>query len=209
MVTPSNVKLGLDFDNTLIHYDPLFHALAVERELISPDTEADKIVIRNLLRAKGQDENFTLLQAEVYGSQIREAKACPGMTNALSLIQNMGIELVIVSHKTATPYKGPPYDLHGAAIDWLEQQGFFLHDGLGWDKKQVFFEPTKEMKVQRIQSLGCTHYVDDLPEILSMLPDLMCRVHYAPSGLSSWVGGPRIKDWSELVSLFGDGDYAQ
>ena len=33
--------LGLDFDNTLVHYDELFHQLAVERKLIKDDFEED------------------------------------------------------------------------------------------------------------------------------------------------------------------------
>lgn len=201
MIDPATMKLGLDFDNTLIRYDTLFHNLAVEKGLISPEVEADKTVIRDLLRARGEDERFTVLQGEVYGSRIRGAQAAPGMLDALSLIQSMGIELVIVSHKTATPYKGPAYDLHAAARVWLELQGFFSPGILGWNQEQVFFEPTKEKKAQRIQDLGCTHYIDDLPEILAMLPPSICRIHYSPTATSRWSGGPSMQNWQELARL--------
>jgi hypothetical protein len=200
-MTSGGIKAGLDFDNTLIRYDGLFHALAVEQKLISPELKADKTVIRDHLRAKGRDEDFTLLQGEVYGSRIRGAEAAPGMLSALIGLQSLGVELVIVSHKTATPFKGPAYDLHAAARDWLTLQGFFSPEGLGWSQEQVFFEPTKERKVQRIVALGCTHYVDDLPEILAMLPETIKRILYAPTAASDWDGGPVMKTWEELGAL--------
>jgi hypothetical protein len=31
----------------------------------------------------------------------------------------------------------------------------------------VFLEPTKADKLTRIATLGCTHFIDDLPEFLS------------------------------------------
>jgi hypothetical protein len=200
-MSSAGIMLGLDFDNTLVSYDALFHALAVEQKLISPELKADKTVIRDHLRAKGRNEDFTLLQGEVYGSRISEAEAAPGMKAALVGLQSLGVELVIVSHKTRTPFKGPAYDLHAAARDWLHLQGFFSPEGLGWRQEQVFFEPTKEQKAQRIIDLGCTHYVDDLPEILAMLPETMERILYAPTGKSAWEGGAVMTAWDELEEL--------
>jgi len=205
----AGIKLGLDFDNTLIRYDGLFHALAIEQKLISPDLKADKTVIRDHLRAIGRDEDFTLLQGEVYGSRISGAEAAPGMMRALVRLQALGVELVIVSHKTATPFKGPAYDLHAAARDWLRLQGFFSPEGLGWSHEQVFFEPTKERKAQRIIDLGCTHYVDDLPEILAMLPETIERILYAPTGASAWGDGAVMTTWDEVEALVTPSQPAQ
>ena len=163
--------LGLDFDNTLVRYDNLFHQLAIEKGLIEGSLPAEKIAIRNYLRSQGQDEQFTLLQGEVYGLRILEAEPAEGMLKAISELHQHGIPMVLVSHKTRTPYKGPAYDLHHAAWSWLEKQGFFSPNGLNWKHNQVFFESTKQDKVDRIEALECTHYVDDLPEILKMLPN--------------------------------------
>ena len=51
--------LGLDFDNTLVHYDGLFYQLAHEKNLINERIPAKKIAIRDYLRSKGKDEDFT------------------------------------------------------------------------------------------------------------------------------------------------------
>ena len=117
--------LGLDFDNTLVRYDKLFHQLALEKGLIEESLPADKTAIRDYLRSQGQDEQFTLLQGEVYGLRILEAEPAEGMLKALGELHQRGIPMVLVSHKTRTPYKGPAYDLHQAAWSWLEKHGFF------------------------------------------------------------------------------------
>ena len=70
--------LGLDFDNTLVRYDKLFHQLALEKGLIKKSLPTDKTAIRDYLRSQGQDEQFTLLQGEVYGLRILEAEPAKG-----------------------------------------------------------------------------------------------------------------------------------
>ena len=136
--------LGLDFDNTLVRYDKLFHQLALEKGLIKHSLPADKTAVRDYLRSQEQDEQFTLLQGEVYGSRILEAEPAEGMLRALGELNQRGIPMVLVSHKTKTPYKGPAYDLHQAAWNWLEKHGFFDSNGLGWSHDQVFFEESKK-----------------------------------------------------------------
>ena len=117
--------LGLDFDNTLVRYDKLFHKLALEKNIIDPFVAVDKIAIRDYLHNKGLDEQFTILQGEVYASRILEALPAEGMMKTLERLNHLGIPMVIVSHKTRIPYKGPCYDLHEAAISWLTQNKFF------------------------------------------------------------------------------------
>ena len=65
------------------------------------------------------------MQGEVYGLKILEAEPAEGMMEALKGLSSSGIEMVIVSHKTRTPYKGPAYDMHKAALEWLEEHHFF------------------------------------------------------------------------------------
>ena len=136
--------LGLDFDNTLVRYDKLFHQVAIKKGLIKDSLPADKTAIRDYLRNKGQDDQFTLLQGEVYGLRILDAEPAEGMLKALGELHQRGIPMVVVSHKTRTPYRGPAYDLHQAAWNWLEKHGFFASNGLGWSKNQIFFESTKK-----------------------------------------------------------------
>ena len=65
--------IGLDFDNTLVCYNKLFHQTALEK-LIDESIPVDKVVIRDYLRRINREEEFTLLQGEVYGSRILDAE---------------------------------------------------------------------------------------------------------------------------------------
>ena len=159
--------LGLDFDNTLVHYDSLFYQLAHEKNLINERIPAKKIAIRDYLRSKGKDEDFTLLQGEVYGLRILEAEAAKGMMTYKKSMKR-GVSVVVVSHKTIRPYKGPPYELRRALlIGWINIT--FDKTGLNLSEDRIFFEEaTKENRADK--TIGCTHYVDDLKEILEALP---------------------------------------
>ena len=191
--------LGLDFDNTLVRYDKLFHQVALEKSLIEESLPADKTAIRDYLRNQGQDEQFTLLQGEVYGLRILEAEPAEGMLNALAKLHQRGIPMLLVSHKTRTPYKGPAYDLHQAAWNWLEKYEFFSPNGLNWKRKQVFFEDSKHAKVARIKEEGCTHYIDDLPEILEMLPAEINKILYAPGQPQGNCKAMHLNHWRNLI----------
>ena len=193
--------LGLDFDNTLVRYDKLFHKLALEKDLIDESLPADKTAIRDYLRSQAQDEQFTLLQGEVYGLRILEAEPAEGMLKALSELHQRGIPMVLVSHKTRTPYKGPAYDLHQAAWNWLQKHGFFTPGGLAWSQDQVFFEESKQAKVDRIKSQECSHYIDDLPEILEMLPSNIKTILYDPSKSQNANRFTQLSHWVKLSDV--------
>ena len=49
--------LGLDFDNTLVRYDELFHKVALNKGLIKGDLPVNKMTIRDYLRKKGKMKN--------------------------------------------------------------------------------------------------------------------------------------------------------
>ena len=174
------IKLGLDFDNTLIIYDALFKKVAVEKNLIPNNFPESKKLIRKNLIDRDKEKSFTILQGEVYGSRINEATQADGMFDALKQVKAVGIDLFIISHKTKSPYEGPKYDLHNAALAWLEKNLFFEKSGINLLRENVYFEVSKEDKIKRIETLGCTHFIDDLPEILDMINSKIKRILYNP-----------------------------
>jgi hypothetical protein len=158
--------IGVDFDNTIVCYDRLFHCVAAERALIPATLSADKESIRNYLREQGREDDWTELQGLVYGVRIGEAEPFPGVREFFLACRRRGIPVHIVSHKTRLPVRGPQVDLHQAARGWLESRGFHEDAEIGLPAEQVFFAETKQGKLQRIGDLRCSHYVDDLPEFL-------------------------------------------
>ena len=159
------MRLGIDFDNTLVTYDRLFHRIAQESGLIPASTPVNKTAVRDHLRRAGREETWTEMQGTAYGPRMGEADLFPGVLPALDALRNGGFDLFIISHKTRYPFLGARHDLHRAALDWLEKSGLLKEDRLR--REAVFFEPTKEKKLLRVQDCGCTHFIDDLPEILA------------------------------------------
>ena len=162
------MRIGIDFDNTIACYDGVFRAAAIERGLIAADIASDKISVRDHLRDRGRDGDFTELQGYVYGKRMSLAVLYPGFTEAVVDLLAASHELFVISHKTLKPFAGPPYDLHAAAHGFLELKGLVGKPECPLRPENVFFEITKEEKIARIRDLGCDVFIDDLPEILAM-----------------------------------------
>lgn len=170
--------IGLDFDNTLIDYDFLFYKLAIELNLIPEDTQKSKVGVREYLIKIGREKAFTELQGEVYGKKIQFAESSYGVKDALIELKEKGYKFSIVSHKTKFPIIGEKHDLHESALNWLKNNKFLDENVLNIKKEDIYFEPTKEKKVKRINDIKCDFYIDDLEEILLMLNTRISRIHY-------------------------------
>src|SRR5262249_31692105 len=58
-------------------------------------------------------------------------------------------------------------NLRTAALDWMRHHGFFESSGYALSVDNVFFESSRADKLRRIALIGCTHFIDDLEEVLS------------------------------------------
>src|SRR5579863_3735431 len=143
------MHIGIDFDNTIACYDALFHRVSVEKGLIPPEVPANKSDVRNYLRRMGNENAWTEMQGYVYGARMAEAAPYPGVIEFFTACRGAGTPVSIISHKTRHPFLGPQYDLHQSAQNWLEAQGFFDADKIGLNRQNVFFELTKEAKLER------------------------------------------------------------
>ena len=198
------IKLGLDFDNTIITYDEIFYKIALERNLITENCIPQKNVIRDFLILKNLEDQFTLLQAEVYGKRILEARPAENvLENLLNLKKIKNVQYYIVSHKTKKPIKGPNYDLHEAAINWLLNNDFFSPNGLNLKRENIYFEPTKQSKIERIKMIDCSHYIDDLTDILNMIENSCIKILYNPFNVKyqnkNWIN---LVNWNDLDKIF-------
>ncbi len=188
------MKIGLDFDNTIVGYDSLFARVAIEGGLVPPQTPPSKLAVRDHLRQTGREPVWTELQGVVYGARMMEAEAFPGVLDFMAWARGHGIALSIVSHRTRQPFLGPPFDLHQAARDWTAR---FLTNAVIPDER-IFFETTKDAKLARIAEGGFDYFLDDLPEILTApgfpaaTTPLLFGAAQAPAGMI------RLADWDEV-----------
>jgi hypothetical protein len=194
------MHIGVDFDNTIVCYDPLFHKVAREKNLIPAEVPVNKSDVRNYLRRIGNEDAWTEMQGYVYGARMAEAAPYPGVMDFFEACRAAGIRISIISHKSLHPFLGEQYDLHRAAIAWLGQQGFFGEAKIGLPRDRVFFELTKAAKLERIGRCGCTHFIDDLPEFLAeaAFPANVQRILFDSNNLYAGENRfLRIRAWNE------------
>ena len=161
------MKIGVDFDNTIVSYDKVFHKVALEQLLIKSNLNISKIAVRDYLRDKGQNNIWTELQGYVYGERMLEADIFPGFINFLTFVRKNSIKVSIVSHKTIYPYLGNRYNLHDSAREFISKLLTNQNKNLV-NKKNIFFELTQEKKALRIGQQSCDFFIDDLPEIFTL-----------------------------------------
>lgn len=176
------LTIGVDFDNTLVCYDEVFHRIALENQLIAPDTPMRKQNIRDQIRNQGQENQWTEMQGYVYGERIKDAPPFPGVIDFFRLCQKARHRVFIISHKTKHPFIGPAYDLHKGALDWLDQTFAIANGAFGIRKEHIFLESTKQKKSERIALCHCDIFIDDLPEFLldSYFPNTAKRILFDP-----------------------------
>jgi hypothetical protein len=116
------------------------------------------------------------------------------------------LTVYVVSHKTEfAGYDDTRTNLRQAALDWMRAQRFFDADGLGLGPADVFFESTRGEKIERIRSLGCTHFIDDLEEVLvdPAFPARIVKILYAPDAVLDAAGEIKVMpSWPDIHDYF-------
>jgi hypothetical protein len=199
--------LGVDFDNTIVCYDDLFHRVAVERGLVPSEVAARKKEVRDWLRRDGKEQEWTELQGFVYGPGMAQAEPFPGVLDFFARARSTGLPVYIISHKTPIPAVGPAYDLHQSARDWLAAQGFLHASRGGLLPDHVHFATTRQEKIRFIRETACTHFVDDLEELFleETFPPAVVKILFGrrepPPGLA---GVRAAADWAQVSEYVFD-----
>lgn len=195
MSVSHHVRIGIDLDNTLIDYRRPLKRLCASHGL--PGSPADpKWALREELRSRGEECEWTRLQGELYGPLMQEAELFAGAADTIRQWKAAGCLVYVVSHRTQHPIVGEKHDLHAFARRWIDERQLDVAD--------VFFEKTKEAKLMRIGFLRCDIFIDDLPEILlhPEFPAATRKILFDP-GLShpSRRDLPSARSWAEVAVL--------
>jgi hypothetical protein len=205
-----NRVVGLDFDNTLADYGGLFQEAAVDEGFLPPGAAASKQMIRDALRALPDGEMaWRAVQARVYGRDIARAALPAGVKDFLARLGRQGLRAFVVSHKTPAAWRrGERLDLRAAALHFLHAHGLFDPSWSPLAPDRIFFESTRREKALRIARLGCTDFVDDLPEVFldPTFPPGVRQLLYWPQGdAPEAFGGLICRDWGRVAgAVFGD-----
>lgn len=163
----SGVRIGIDFDNTIICYDKVFAAVARQRGLVPEGWVGLKTDVRDLLRSRaGGELAWQGLQGFVYGKGIGGAEIYPGVREFLASCRKTGTSVYIVSHKTQFGHQDPErVDLREAARGWLKGAGLIDVAEAALAAGDVYFEDTLAAKVERLASLKLDIFIDDLVDV--------------------------------------------
>lgn len=197
------MRIGLDFDNTIVCYDKAIAQLANKYLKLPNDLPREKLAIRSFLRDEGREKEWSEFQGEIYGPGMSHAEPFEGSVETMLDLNRRSHKLFIISHRTLKPYIGGSYDLHSAAKKWIDVHlrsvGLFnkYHD-------DVSFLETREGKLRRIEQLRCDFFVDDLPEIFqsSKFPVKTKKILFNPSiTVSVPHNCKHIESWYELSGI--------
>lgn len=200
----ADMIIGVDFDNTIVCYDELFYELAIDRGLIPSSLTANKTAIRNHIRKAGKEEAWIELQGYAYGKYMWKSKPFSGVKDFFQTVNRFGSP-VIISHKTRFPNKGPKCDLHQTAREWLTSHGILGRTKSNIHSDQIYFNLTREEKINCIAAQGCTHFIDDLPEFLLEpgFPDNVYRMLFDPNRTHQGNHGLHtFASWKEIIDFF-------
>ncbi len=183
------MRIGVDFDNTIICYDEVFTHLAKLQQLVPPHYSGSKRDLRAVVQASAEgDLAWQRLQGKAYGEFLNIARAFAGVKDFFAACQRHQIDVYIVSHKTELGHHDEKkINLRDAARAWLKEQGFFTDYQPVMSETNLYFETTREAKIERIKSLQCTHFIDDLTEVLHAptFPSSVKRFLFQPDSKES------------------------
>jgi hypothetical protein len=198
------MRIGVDFDNTIVCYDIIFHSIALEKSLIPENLPVSKGSVRDYLRQHDKEDAWTELQGYVYGARMVEADPFPTVYDFFAECKEKGVSVFIISHRTRYPFLGEKYDLHESAHAWLRKYRF-LNDSNGlMMPDQVFFELTKSAKLERIDATKCDCFIDDLPEFLNEpeFPKTTKKILFDPNNQHLENDLMRISSWQQARDIF-------
>lgn len=206
------LRIGIDFDNTIVCYDDAFVRMARSENLVSASFRGCKADVRDFVRRLADgEEKWQRLQGKVY-AHMDDAGLFDGVEEFLRRCrQRDDISVFIVSHKTEFGHSDSSgLNLRKVACDWMTKQGFFEERGFRIPVENLYFESTRDDKIERIARLGCTHFIDDLEEVLedSRFPAGVRRILF----LNRRRGKPAVSydvcaDWREIQRvIFANAD---
>lgn len=194
------MRIGFDLDNTIICYDAAFSSAAIDRHLLPPDAGVlRKEAVRDALELQGADgvRNWQTLQGHVYGAGINSAALFEGVISCLGALAQGGHELFIVSHKTQYGhFDAARTDLREAAHSFLQARGVNQYISA----PQIFFCTTLGEKVEKVGTLRCEAFVDDLTDVLfhEQFPGSTRRILFRSSQEAAC---EQAASWAEVEQL--------
>ena len=160
----NNLRIGLDFDNTLVCYDRVFTEVAKLLNYLPENWSGSKQSLKlELLKLPDGETSWQKLQGQVYGPAMDSACLFSGVSSFLIRARQRGHEVFIASHKTKYGHQDETKTpLREKALQWMKNIGFFDPAHFGIHRGNVHFCNSRKEKAAKIRELGVDVFIDDL-----------------------------------------------
>ena len=191
------LKIGIDFDNTLVNHDKSFYEKLKKKIKISKKKFKNKDDIKNFIIKNFNNKIWTEIQGEVY-SCLDYSTPNPYSHKVLEKIREKH-NLFLISHKTTYPVIGKKIDLHKISKKWLKEHGFAYVKNPIFKRENIFFETNIHKKISRIRKIKCDIYIDDLHKILKLLPNYIKKIHFTKNKINT--NYKSISNWKYFYEI--------
>lgn len=144
------------------------------------DTKFENISqLRKFFKQENQRIEWQKAQSWLYTEGLAYAELSSGAVDLLWRLSKKNIPVCVISHKTMrTPKDFGHLDLHKPARQWIQERLAPSTTG----PVAVYFEVTRQKKLEKIKELQVTHFIDDLIEVLQdpEFPENVKKILYDP-----------------------------
>ena len=155
-------RFGFDLDNTIIDY-----GISVEKYCLNANIpKQEKITsLRSYLRSiDPSDLKWQEAQSWLYIDGLQYAKLNEGIVDLCVYLLSKDIKIFIVSHKThKTQDRFGGRDLFSPVVNWIQYSNINNFFNIN---ENIYFMPTRDAKIQKIEQLDLNWFGDDLLEVL-------------------------------------------
>jgi hypothetical protein len=88
-------------------------------------------------------------------------------------------------------------NLHVSAINWIHRNLLSIENEKYFSEKNIFFEESIAKKISRITAINPTFHIDDLPEIISLLPFNIKGILFSPKNVKN--SDLEVGDWNDIL----------
>lgn len=191
--------ITLDLDHTIINYSKSLSKLV--ENYYGPDfapEPLDKSRLKLIIEQKYGNAMWTRIQSDLYTNYIKYAKPYDGVIDFLEFLKHNRIRYFIVSHKTQFSFSSPKLNLHVSAINWIHRNLLSIENEKYFSEKNIFFEESIAKKISRITAINPTFHIDDLPEIISLLPFNIKGILFSPKNVKN--SDLEVGDWNDILT---------
>jgi hypothetical protein len=160
-----SIRIGFDLDNTILNYDKAFRELAKNDVRLKNVQNLDKETIKSYLISNYGGQAWTKVQGILYTEYLDFAEVDALAVDLINEISSKH-RVEIVSHKSRFPIIGPKIDMRNVAVRRLKKTGITFSNK---NDISVNFFNTSQEKINYINSLDFSFFLDDLLEILLQL----------------------------------------